>query len=258
MPPAASFVVTFDESIGGHAFGCHDSATISLENRLPGSEWLPDGSPSLVSIDATWRGGGNVSYESQVFEGAALELEGSEPATLAEAGVRQDLSRLGAGLALSAVFGLALGARGGGLDLVRHACGAPLGLLVVSGVVAPSLFVRLSLLDAPLRATQMLSTVARATYGAGLVMAGLAPAMAMLVVSIESPAAAAAMSGLGLALAGGIGMWTLLSDLQQLVAGAPLLLRSRIFCSVAVFAVLACALSARAWYAWLPLLGGGQ
>ncbi len=199
-----------------------------------------------------------MGYESQVLDGAVLQLERGAPETLAEASVRLDLGRLGAGLALSAVFGLALGARGGGLDLLRHALGAPLGLLVVSGVVAPSLFVRLSLLDAPIRAMPMLAAVARATFGTGLVLAGLAPAMTMLVVSIESPAAAAWMSGLGLALAGGIGLWGLFAELRQLASGAPLLLQSRIFCSIAVFAVLSCALSARAWYAWLPLLGGGR
>ncbi|RYZ09549.1 MAG: hypothetical protein EOO73_04440 [Myxococcales bacterium] len=199
-----------------------------------------------------------MSYESQVFEGGALELGGSGPGALAEVGVREDVTRLGAGLALSAVFGLALGARSGGLDLVRHAAGAPLGLLVVSGVVAPSLFVRLSLLNAPLRAAQMLSALARATHAAGLVLAGLAPAMAMLVVSIESAAAAAWMSGMGLALAGGIGMWTLASELHAVVAGAQLWMRGRIFGSIAVFAVLACALSARAWQAWLPILGGSR
>ncbi|MDF3068079.1 MAG: hypothetical protein K0R38_3680 [Polyangiaceae bacterium] len=201
-----------------------------------------------------------MSYESQVFEGGALGLGlgEREPSALSEVSVRRDLNRLATGLGLSALFGLALGARGGGFELLRHAAGAPLGLLVVAGVVAPSLFVRLSLLDAPLRATQMLSAVARATHGAGLVLAGLAPAMAMLVVSIESAAAAAWMSGAGLALAGSIGMWTLLSDLHQLVAGAKLVLRTRVFGSVAVFMVLACALSARAWYAWLPLLGGDK
>lgn len=170
----------------------------------------------------------------------------------------RDLTRLGSGLALSAVFGLALGARGGGLDLLRHALGAPLGLLVSAGVAAPALFVRLSLMDAPVRPLGMLSAVSRATFGAGMVLAGLAPAMTMLVVSIESREAAAALSGLGLMLAGGIGLSCLFADLQSMLASSALTLRSRALLSVAVFAVLACALSARVWGAWLPLLGGGQ
>lgn len=166
--------------------------------------------------------------------------------------------RLGAGLALSAVFGLALGMRVGGAQLLRHAVGVPLGLLVVAGVAAPALFVRLSLLDAPLHASRMLAAVARATNAAGLVLAGLAPAMALLVVTIESPAAAGWTSGLGLALAGGIGLFTLLAEVRQSVAGVALWQQSRIFGTLAVFAVLSCALAARAWHAWLPLLGGAQ
>jgi len=84
----------------------------------------------------------------------------------------------------------------------------------------------------------------------------LAPAVAMLVVSIESAQAAGWMSGLGLWLAGGIGLVNLFGALSAGLAGAPLGMRSRAFVSIAVFAVLACALSARAWGAWLPLLGG--
>jgi hypothetical protein len=198
-----------------------------------------------------------MTYESQLLA-PALEVAASDSVTLAAAPPAQELHRLGAGLALSAVFGLALGARSGGPDLLRHALGVPLGLLVVAGVAAPSLFVRLSLMNAPLHATHLVAAVTRATFSSGLVLAGLAPAMAMLVVSIESPAAAAWMSGLGLALAGGIGLFSLLAELRQWVASAPPLLQSRIYCSIAVFAVLACALAARAWHAWLPLLGGGK
>lgn len=186
------------------------------------------------------------------------ELGVTEPIPLAREALSRDLTRLGGGLALSAVFGLALGARGGGLELARHALGAPLGLLVSAGVAAPALFVRLSLMDAPVRALGMLSAVSRATFGAGLVLAGLAPAMAMLVVSIESREAAAALAGLGLALGGGIGLCGLFAEVHAMVAGSVLTLRSRALLSVAVFVVLACALSARVWGAWLPLLGGGN
>jgi hypothetical protein len=63
---------------------------------------------------------------------------------------------------------------------------------------------------------------------------------------------------LGLLLAGGIGLSGLFADLQSMLAGSGLTLRSRALLSVAVFAVLACALSARVWGAWLPLLGGGK
>jgi hypothetical protein len=199
-----------------------------------------------------------VNYESNLMDPGALELPVPETESLAKlsASVSKELSRLGSGLLLSSVFGLALGARGGGMDLLRHALGAPLGLLVVAGVAAPSLFVRLSLMDAPLRPAQLLTAVSRATFGAGLVLAGLSPAMTLLVVSIESAGAAAWISGLGLALAGGIGLVSLFAELSRGLSGVDVLLRGRVFMTLVVFTALACALAARAWGAWLPVLGG--
>src|SRR5262249_46604666 len=58
----------------------------------------------------------------------------------------RDLARRGAlGLGLSAFYGLALGARQGGKQLLVHALGVPLGLLLVVLVGAPSMFVFLSM-----------------------------------------------------------------------------------------------------------------
>ncbi len=198
-----------------------------------------------------------MSHESNVLDASALEIGSSELSALAPpTPFARDLSRFASGLALASAYGLALGARGGGVLLLRHALGAPLGLLVVAAVAAPSLFVRLALMDAPLRPAQMLAAVAQGTFASGLVLAGLAPAAAMLVVSIESAQAAAWMSGLGLWLAGGIGLVNLFSALGEGLSGASLRMRSRAFVAIAIFAALACALSARAWCAWLPVLGG--
>jgi hypothetical protein len=200
-----------------------------------------------------------MTYESNVMDPGALALPESEPMAVdATANLSKELSRLGSGLGLSAVFGLALGARAGGLDWVRHALGAPLGLLVVAGVAAPSLFVRLSLMDAPLRPMQLVTAVSRATFASGLVLAGLSPAMTMLVVSIESAGAAAWMTGLGLMLAGGIGLLNLFAELSRGMSQVSVVMRSRVFLTLAVFTVLACALAARTWGAWLPLLGGAS
>jgi hypothetical protein len=113
-------------------------------------------------------------------------------------------------------------------------------------------------MDAPLRAEQMLKAVAAATFAAGLVLAGLAPAMALLVVSIESVAAAACISGLGLALAGGIGLVNLFTQLNRALADQSVTTKGRVFMTLVVFTSLATALAARAWCAWLPVLGGGS
>jgi hypothetical protein len=174
--------------------------------------------------------------------------------TLADA--RRDLSRLASGLGLSAVYGLALGAHAGGLSLLKHALGAPLGLLVVAMVSAPALFVRLALMDAPLRAPHLLAAVAQGTFATGLVLAGLAPAAAMLVVSIQSPFAASALGGLGLLLAGGIGLVNVFVCLDRYLQQGSRIQRGRAWLSIAIFALLSCALAARTWHSWLPLFGG--
>lgn len=201
-----------------------------------------------------------MSYESNVLEAGALDMGSGAPlSSLSPApSLSRDWSRLGSGLLLAAVYGLALGARGGGAELLRHALGAPLGLALVAAVAAPSLFVRLALIDAPLRPAQMLAAVSRGTFATGLVLAGLAPAATLLVVSIESARAAAWMSGLGLWLAGGIGLVNVLSALQGALATASGSVRSRAWLAVTIFALLSAALAARAWYAWLPLLAGGS
>lgn len=202
-----------------------------------------------------------MSYESPTLDCGGLELGTSAATTgplVPAEPLARDLSRLATGLALASVYGLALGARGGGVELLRHALGAPVGLAVVAAVAAPSLFVRLALMNAPLQPAQMLAATAQGTFTTGLVLAGLAPAAAMLVVSIESVEAAAWMSGLGLWLAGGVGLSNLIAALHEGLAGADLKLRSRALLSIAIFALLACALSARAWGTWLPLLRGAS
>lgn len=196
-----------------------------------------------------------MSYEARVLGAEGLAFGESQLGT-SVANLRQELARLGSGLCLAAVYGLALGARGGGLELLRHAIGAPLGLLVVAVITAPALFVRLALLDAPLRPSRMVAAVAEGCFSAGLVLAGLAPAAVLLVVSIESNAAAAWMSNLGLCLGGGIGLFSSCAALRTSLAAGSWQLRGRAFVSVAVFVVLSCLLAARVWGAWLPLLGG--
>ena len=51
-------------------------------------------------------------------------------------GLGQELRRLFGGLSLAAVYGLALGARSGGLALLRHALGAPATLLAIAVIAA--------------------------------------------------------------------------------------------------------------------------
>src|SRR5690606_21991871 len=94
--------------------------------------------------------------------------------------------RLGTGAALSAIYGIALGAREGGIALLVHAIGVPAALLAVCGLGLPALFIVLALFDAPLSPTKAIAAAARGCASAGLVLAGLAPLAALYVVGSES------------------------------------------------------------------------
>ncbi len=169
-----------------------------------------------------------------------------------------DLRRAGAALALSSLYGLALGARAGGTELVRHALGVPLALLLLGAVLAPSLTVLLALLDAPVTPLTMLRAVSRALASAGLVLAGLAPAAALLVVTIESSGiATAAARGAGL-IAGTLGIVALFSGVRTLVARAPgevLWKTEALLLGYSLFVVL---LSARLFSLLVPMIGGAS
>lgn len=166
--------------------------------------------------------------------------------------------RAAAGLGLSALYGLSLGARQGGKALVLHAVGVPLGLLLVVLAAAPSMFVFLSICRTPIDARAIASTTARGLGSAGLLLAGLAPAAALFVVSSETPRAAAGAVTLGLMLGGGVALgratWEIFRS--SVVARAGSILGGM---GVAVgFATFSVVLAMRVWNAVLPILGGAS
>lgn len=176
--------------------------------------------------------------------------------TSAEAhGARQELARLGMGLGFAALYGLALGARTGGMSLVRHALGASAGLSAVGVLGIPSLFVLLALVNAPVSPGAMLSAGARALASAGFVLAGLAPSAALLAVTIESPSVAAFISRAGLTLAGGIGLYQLVRSVRALLRDLPAGLRLKCNVLLLGFCVFSSLLAARVWYT-LPIISG--
>lgn len=170
-------------------------------------------------------------------------------------GASHELGRLAAGLALAAVYGLALGARSGGVSLVQHALGACAGLAAVGVLGVPSLYVLLALIDAPVSPSAMLSATARALASAGFVLAGLAPSAALLAVTIESPSAVAIVSRAGLTLAGGIGLYQLRQSVGISLVHLPLAQRLKCRVLLLGFCIFAMALAARVWFA-LPILQG--
>jgi hypothetical protein len=171
-------------------------------------------------------------------------------------GLTPELGRLAAGLSLSAFYGLALGARAGGAELVKNALGVPLGLLVLGLVMMPSLTVLFAIVNAPVTPTRVLASLGRALSSVGLLLAGLAPGVALLCVTVESGALATSVARLGFFLAGGVGLVGLWASLSGALAEAERRIadKSRLFLlGYGIFAIM---LAARLWSAFVPMLGG--
>jgi len=197
--------------------------------------------------------------------GVAKALHSAQGLSFTERLVAQSLQTVVAegaratwGLLLAATYGVALGTRSGGAELWQHALGVPAGLASVALVGVPSLFVFLALVDAPISPTGALSVATRALSVSGLMLAGLAPAAALFVTTIDSGGIAALAGGVGLLLAGAIGLVHLLNGLsRQLVQAAPVV-RAGGNAALAVFALFAVGLCLRVWWATLPLFGGAS
>ncbi|MBX3275990.1 MAG: hypothetical protein KF729_37405 [Sandaracinaceae bacterium] len=171
-------------------------------------------------------------------------------------GARAIAARAALGTGLAAVYGLALGAREGGLAFLTHAAGVPAALVAVALVGLPSLYVVLSIFDAPLSIERAAGAAARGIASGGLVLAGLAPLAALYVVTSESAHAAALTGTLGLALGGLLGLRHLVSTLREALEeadSATRLVATLVQLGFGLFAVL---LGWRIWTALLPLVGG--
>lgn len=183
----------------------------------------------------------------------AAPLERHEAASTA---ATPELSRLLTGLGLASLYGLALGAREGGLGLLGHALGVPVGLALVTAIGTPSLFVLLALLDSPVSHTELWRATARGICAAGLLLAGLAPASAMLLVTIQSSEAIEWVVRGGLVLGGGVGLSTLAGAVRERLGAATHLTRFKAQCLLGGFALFSGALAARVWGSVLPILEG--
>lgn len=177
---------------------------------------------------------------------------------LATDGGALDLARRAAiGVALASIAGLAMGAREGALAMAVHAAGVPLALLAVAALGVPSLYVVLALAGAPLDPRDAAAGAARALGATGLVLAGLAPSIALFVVTSDGATAAALTSAGALALAGAIGLGHMMRELQRALEPAAITTRVAAGAALAAFAIFAVALAARVWGALLPVFLGG-
>lgn len=171
---------------------------------------------------------------------------------------REHALQIAAGLGFAGLYGLAVGARDGGMGLLRNGLGAPLGLTVVLAVGVPALLVLLALLDAPVSPAEIGAGAARACSSTGLMLAGLAPATALLLVTIRSSFAAAWIVAGGLGLSIAIGGAPLFASTYAGLTRAGLSVRLRGGLLLAGFALFSLVLATRVWGALLPvLLGGG-
>lgn len=166
--------------------------------------------------------------------------------------------RASIGLGLAALYGLAIGARQGGALLVAHALGVPLGLLLLGVVGAPCLFVFLALFRANIDGQVLLSAFARGVGSAGLLLAGLAPAAALFVVSSATPQAASFAVLFGLVLGGGLSLARIVWDIFRSAWAGGSLSTMAAFGITGAFAFFAVLLEARIWSAMLPVLGGAS
>jgi hypothetical protein len=166
-------------------------------------------------------------------------------------------TRLAWAMALAACYGMALGARYGVQAMLIQAVGVPLALAAVAAVAGPAFYILLAHAGHPIRALGLAAALSRATATTGLVLAGIAPAAAMITVSTESPVTAAVYGMLGLLVGGGLGLRRLGRELAtELDSAEP----GRRFASRLVglgFACFATVLAARVWWLAVPSLGGG-
>ncbi len=168
----------------------------------------------------------------------------------------EDARRFGAALALSALYGLAIGTREGGMSILKHAAAVPLAPLAVAGLGVPALFIVLTLFDAPVDPPAAVKAAARGAATTGLVLGGLAPAMALFVTTSSTRIGAAFSAGLGLILAGIFGLRAFLGAIGVPLGRASAGVKTISGLSLACFAIFATALSARVWWSTLPIFGG--
>jgi hypothetical protein len=159
---------------------------------------------------------------------------------------------LAAGLA--SVFGVALGLRHGGASLVLGALGAPACIVAVAAVAVPAFAIVLALANAPLEGMALLHATSRSAMRAGLFLAGLAPAVAMLVVTVEEAVTVDVMGFGALLLAGAIAGQAFVAELRPALASAPRVTRAILSLALPAFLVFAAVLATRVWWLALPML----
>ena len=182
--------------------------------------------------------------------GEVLETDGE---------IRTIARRAAIGLALSMAYGAALGIRSGSVTgFLLHTLGVPVGVTAVAGLGVPSLFIALSMAAVPIDARQMASATARAIALDGVVLAGLAPTMALFVVTTDTPIGAALVAASGLALASVIALGDLVRRVARAARETSELRYLASLIAIAIFGLFTIALALRLGALLLPILLGAS
>jgi hypothetical protein len=162
--------------------------------------------------------------------------------------------RLAFAVGLASLFGVSLGLRKGGLAIALAAIGAPAGIVAVAALAVPAFAIVLALANAPVDAKALARATARGAAKTGLVLAGLAPAAALFVVTVEDAITVTIVGFGSLLLAGVIGARSFAKDLGALLGPAPRATRAAMSIALPAFLLFVAVLAARVWWLALPFL----
>jgi hypothetical protein len=187
----------------------------------------------------------NTDAPPRATRGWAASLLDPERGTL-----RREAYRFAIGVALASIYGLALGARDGLGAMVSHAAGVALTFAAVTLLGAPTLYVGWAHIGVDLEPIALAAAVARGSATAGLMLAGLAPAMLLMGITCERYESVAFYAAWGLVVSFGFGMRAIfrhLRDVESILG-----VRARVLS--AGFVIFACILAARVGWMTLPLI----
>jgi hypothetical protein len=130
-------------------------------------------------------------------------------------GVGPEAYRFFTGACLAAIYGLALGVRFGLGAMASHAVGVPMTLAGVALLTVPALYIGWAHFGVDLDPRVFVRATARGTATAGLVLAGLAPALLLLAVTFESSSSVAFFGAVGLAAGFALGMRAFFAEIKR-------------------------------------------
>jgi hypothetical protein len=166
------------------------------------------------------------------------------------------LKPVGQAILLSASYGIALGIGAFGGHVLGCALTIPATLAVALLVALPSLFVILSMLEAPVSIAGLVMASLQAYRHAALALGGFAPTLLLLATSIDDKWIVYHFAVVGLLLAGHLGAYRLTSEVGLSLTKGLRMAQIRQWATLLGFVWLAFELAARFWGFALSLIGG--